>query len=105
MAGRAREGAADEGRLLAVWEWSEALERDTGCVVQVSLYRSERVGVMRVTARLCEVVDGKPKGIRHQVRGEWPNASRAHLGDFLLALVMQLDSQAALPVFQQPAER
>lgn len=66
--------------------------------MQLSLTRSNRQGVYNVQARLLEVVDGKPKGIRHQVRLEYPNPSRAHLGDLLLAAVMQLDA-SQLPMF------
>ena len=104
MAGRAREGSLDEGRMLAAWEWASELEKATGCAVQVSLYRDARAGVWRVSARLLEVVDGRPSAVRLQVAGVYPNASRGYLGDYLLALVMQLDAQSARPVFSEDRE-
>lgn len=90
--------------MLAVWEWAGELERATGCAVQMSVYRSNRLGVWRCTVRLLELVDNRPAGIRHQVHGEFPNSSRSYLGDYLLALVMQLDSRSAQALREPPRE-
>lgn len=51
------------------------LEKATGCIVQVSVYPTGRGEVWRLSARLLEQVDGKPKAIRIQTAMEWPNVS------------------------------
>ena len=85
----------------AVYEWcGEDLVRD-GHTVQFSISPTKRYGVFKVLARLLHTVDGRPSGVALQVAGEWPNAARAELTQYLLALTMQLDAQMARDALQQ----
>ena len=106
MAGKKQyhSGSADEDVLRAAWDWSaEATAADIGAV-QISMTPTRRYGVWRIRARLVHVTDGRATGVRVQVEGEFPNAARARLSEYVMALLMQLEREASYDVLRQPQD-
>lgn len=74
----------------AVWVDVRELERETGYRVQVSMYETTRLGIWDVTIRALNAVDGAPRSIYCQRRGEWPNSMAQSYWGLVWALLHQL---------------
>jgi hypothetical protein len=90
--GTRRHKHPDEEWARGAWEWSVECEKAHNVLVQVSIYRSDRRGVLVVQLRAVEVVDGRPAGIRAQVKGEYPNSQSTNFLAFLGVLFASLDA-------------
>jgi len=99
--GHRTQGTPDEVWLRSVWDWAREIEKEYGCMVQVSLYATRRLGVWRSSVRALEVVDGRPAGIRVQLAGEYPNAQAQSLGAYMYGQLVGLERLLAEDGLQQ----
>jgi hypothetical protein len=90
MASRRKKVPWGEGYLDEIWEWAAQLGKDTGLAVQICLVPTRRLGCWRVVARVLDVVDGRPIGVRVQHSVDWPTAGYESLPAVMLQAISYL---------------
>lgn len=91
----------DEQVMADAWEWASEASSGHGAGVRVVLIPSGRRGVWVVRAEAVDVVDGRARSVRIQVRWEWPHAEYQTLAGAIMNALMQLDHQMGIDALDQ----